>query len=636
MAWEIRPRLAVEWRLGLREIRGSAGRSVLVATLLSASTAIAGLALTGLAIPVSFDGGDSRWRSSVLAVVGLAVIALTLAVTIPVHLVSLHRRHRDLAMLASAGADRGSLLRAALAPVVALTLPAVTLGAALAAAGAAPIFDVLDGANQAFPPRAASVPWAVLGAVLVAGGSFLTGLIPALRLVRRPMVASTDPGGGLSLVSRRVMVICAVVLAGGGYALASTGASETEPGDLATGVGLVWAGAALAVPALMALAFRVPTGASFAVVYAFRQGARSLARLVPTVLAGTACVAAATTAIAFADSSAAQGRALHVPVAPLGSVLIGGGYVDDWGTMAPLELGDAIAQVEHLAPVASAVPVRVVQVDPPSTVVDSRPIMLGSPRTTLGPMVVLTPEVAGVYGLEPKVLDAVGAGKVAIPAEFEGLVPPEGHFAISFGQDAVEVPVAAVVPHTAPAPTFVSEETARLLGLTTTQASAVVTADRALTLTDQRMLVAEGAHAVVELGAPAVGTTPTQIALLAGTGGLLALVMLGMSVLSQVEAHPEERTLQAVGADRRFLRRVAFLQSWVCALMACAAGMASGLVAAQALLLARQASYGEAYSLPDGVALVSVPWPVLAAMVVVLPVLTGAVTAMVRPSPSRV
>ncbi|NLF06319.1 MAG: ABC transporter permease [Actinomycetales bacterium] len=120
------------------------------------------------------------------------------------------------------------------------------------------------------------------------------------------------------------------------------------------------------------------------------------------------------------------------------------------------------------------------------------------------------------------------------------------------------------------------------------------------------------------------------VLLFVGSAGLLALAATWIaSGLAAVESRADLATLSAVGASPRVRRRVAGLQSGFLTLTGVLPGIAGGLAVGWAFVTA---SAGLGTEMPDPTWRMAVPWTVLAAAVVVLPLLAGGATALFTPS----
>ena len=129
--------------------------------------------------------------------------------------------------------------------------------------------------------------------------------------------------------------------------------------------------------------------------------------------------------------------------------------------------------------------------------------------------------------------------------------------------------------------------------------------------------------------APERDASLTVLALV-GSAGILALAATWIaSGLAAVESRADLATLAAVGAAPRVRRRVAGLQSGFLTLTGVLPGIVGGLAVGWALVSA-SAALGTQF--PDPRWQMVVPWPVLGAALLGLPLLAGAMTALFTPA----
>lgn len=623
-------------RLSRREVAAAPARTALVAAVLVLGTVLSALAGAALVPAISAEPTGDTFLRLILGITAVLSLAVTLAVIVPINIASLRRRRRDLERLDAQGARRTTLVGVALGPGLLVTVPAVTLGAALAWLTAPRVLNSFTW--QPDPHEGALLTWGIVaGAGVVAIASIGSDLLPAAVTVGALPRAGTQPTTATGARRTDAALALATLLLGGtGLRLATVGASRIVPALATIGVALVLSAAAPALALLLRAAFRLRAG-PFELLFALRDAARHLLRVAPPAIAGAAVVAGVVVAMTYAGTTAAAAAESHRPIAPPGAALAVGRTVDDVGTIAPVDLNVIRAGVAGagVGAVADVIPVSVGQ-GPWLSVRDPH----GAPRP-LGALdgglfwdkpLVLVPGEPNAYGLGDDVLEAVNSGKLAVPIDYAALVElGNGTIDVHTGGDPfVSVPAAAVVRAGAPSPVVMSPEVARGLGMTVTQAFAIVVLDRPLTIDDERAFNDAGLRLMVEVGPQGGHPDSTQLGLLVGGGTGLVVVIVAIAALSRGEARNEGATLAAVGAETGFLRRVAFVQGGVAGLAACVIGCAAGLIIARVLLASRDSAYAGRYT-AGGVAVLDVPWPVLGALAVLLPLAVAGVSAAISP-----
>jgi len=178
-----------------------------------------------------------------------------------------------------------------------------------------------------------------------------------------------------------------------------------------------------------------------------------------------------------------------------------------------------------------------------------------------------------------------------------------------------------VLPHPMAAPlAMMTEETARSLGLRSTQSILLATTTRMPTQAEQDLaqaLVGSPYSVTVERPSPTGNTTLLILAIIAGMIALAATAI--ATALSAAEGRADLGTLAAVGASPRVRRSLSLSQSGVIAGLGSLIGTLAGLGAAMAFLLALNQRYAEVWPTPELFPL-AVPWTNIAIALVAVPV----------------
>lgn len=130
--------------------------------------------------------------------------------------------------------------------------------------------------------------------------------------------------------------------------------------------------------------------------------------------------------------------------------------------------------------------------------------------------------------------------------------------------------------------------------------------------------VVPGAVTAVERGPGSVGAVYVLVLSLAA--GLIALAASGSCVaLATADSRPDLATLAAVGSPRRIRQAIAAAQGAVVVGLGVGLGTVIGMAFAAALILARRFGTVDGVPAVDPTWSVHVPWPVLACLVVLVP-----------------
>jgi putative ABC transport system permease protein len=585
----------------------------------------------------------------------LIVAALLLEVVLlagPAFAVGLRRQRRDLALLAASGGTAADLRRTVLASGLVLGGGAAVLGGLLGIGAAALAVPALERSTSATFGPFEVAPLDVVGVALV---GTLAGLaaawVPARQAARTDVVTTLTGRRGQLRSSWRLPVV-GVVVAATGLVLTVLGAQGVELA-VAGGAVLLVVGIVLATPWLVGLlaplARRLPVAGRLAV----RDATRNRTRTAPAVAAVMATVAGVTALAIGSASDSAQGRRDYTAQLAMGAASVSLFETDPEGWAAAVRVverevpgrpvhqlrspawsEDDAREVWVAAPggVGSApedqwwdesgvfVPnFQVAVMDEaaltalvPDEVRDSavaafrsgRAVVFGS--GAVGDADEVTLEVARWDGQTSESLGrvAVPAVEVAPPADARGLMVPASVVLPPSLQD--EVPVEFVTSQLVvggpDAPVSPAEETRLTEAITALTSESSVYVERGWS--DELWLA--------RLLLVVVGGTLVLVATLTATG------------LAVADARPDHATLAAIGAAPRTRRLMAMGSAAVIGLFGAVLGVLAGLAPGIAVaypLTSDDYGFGA-----DPV--VVVPWDLLAAVAVGVPLLAVVVTGL--------
>ncbi len=599
------------------------------------------------------------------AILGLIVVMAVLEVVLlagPAFAVGARRQRRALALMAAGGAEPRHVRRVVLAQGLLVGLVAVVVGAplgiALAALARSPLTRWADATWGPFDVSERDV---ALVCLLGAGTAVLAALVPALVAGRQPVVAA--------LQGRRVVAARAAVPTVAGSVLLVLGVLMCAA-SLDEGFPELWIafsalptviGAVLLAPLLLAGAGRLAGRLPLPLRYAVRDADRQRGRTAPAVAAIAATVAAVVALGTSAGSDLTERRESYTPSGPPGTaVVMSYDGVPDWAALAAAARtalpGEPVTEVRGLRlgqPQESPSSYETVQLCRPeepaavscsgfpaswnSAFGNSLPVGAGS-LDVLAPL--LDP---GALAAARRVLAEGGVAVAGAPGgsrvELRRVVvrpAPEG------GQETARLvarasgPTAGLLPRQgiAPAQAVVSEQVAARLGTVGTVGLVVgdgLTGAQESQLRDALSLVDSRVSVSVERG-PST-TSGTVVLLLGLAAGLLVLLgTLAASSLALTEARPDLVTLGSVGAPPRTRRTIAGAYALVLALAGALLGTVAGLVPGVAAAVAvTRYGYGSmtyGTDAPSPLGRVDVPWLLITGLVVLLPLLAGAVAAL--------
>ncbi|WP_262848394.1 ABC transporter permease [Mumia quercus] len=593
---------------------------------------------------VGWDRDDAA--REVLAIVVTAIVLQVVLLAGPAFAVGVRRQRRDLALLAAAGGGPADVRRAVLAQALLLGLGAGALGAVLGLALSPAVVALIPRwfDNEAFGPF--DVMWsAVVAAVLLgAVAAFLAALVPARQVANQEVSAAlagrpSRPGrrNGWPLVGVALVVV--------GLALCFT--RGVRPGGetaVAVGTIAVVLGTVFLTPLVLAGVGRLGGALPLPLRLAVRDTTRQRARSTPAVAAVMATVAGITALAIAGASDFEQNRREYTFSYPPGTTVLSEftSGVDDAGEAAGRAAGVSFT------PLGSAGAEQIEGGDGRFA-----HVWVESGRDDewagLTQVAVATPDELAAWGVElspsqadalrsgqalvsPSARDADGRLRLTVDEESDGETTSRD--VVLDGQVA-ELGMGPVPqgPEPTVARAVISPETARAQGIPYERVRAV--AGEALSAEQLRQVRAalrdlpghQGLH--TERGFQETFTL--QLLLLVGAGGLAVLVgTLSATGLALVDARPDLATLAAVGAGPATRRTVAAAQAVVLgvlgAAMGVAVGFAPGLAATWPLTSDRWVGSPLA---EDAGPVIDIPWGILATIVVVVPLVAAAASALV-------
>lgn len=593
----------------------------------------------------------SNGMAEVVAMIAVMVLAEVVLLAGPAFAVGAKQHSRTIALVALNGGTRRQARRVVMASALVLgslgTILGILLGL-LVATALVPILQRVD--NVWWGPL--DVPWSWLLGVAGCGllAALLAAAVPAWSSARHDVVrvlagrrspTSTDP---------RVPVLGLVLLGGGiagtAYAVLTSGGDSRAAGIVAIALVAVVIGMVLVVPTLVVGLARAARGLPFAARFAARDAARHRVRSVPAV-AAIAGVVAGVVAIGISTSSdLAQSEQQYRPSLAMGDTAVttwferppAGGKAAWFATLREV--------VERTLPDAE---VRTVEtLDAGEADEGGWSLRLGETwagqngRFGLGAEIVVadTVDFLGLASADAaRAQEALDRGR-AVVLEVTPVAVDRGVLVWEdWSQEqarrkrVVPVPVDVLrVDAAAPAAVVLPTALVESEGIDTVPTALLITSalDR-----EQSTLLAERIQAVdpdamvsTERGFEATTEALIVQGVLGMVGALLMLAgTLTATSLALGDARPDLATLSAVGAEPRVRRRVAGwyafgiagLGAWLGAVV----GFVPGLALARSLTVDQYLVPG----VPQG-PFYAVPWLLVAAIVVGLPVVMGCVVAL--------
>jgi len=579
-------------------------------------------------------GGDDGTRG-VMAVIVTAIVLEVILLAGPAFAVGVRRQRRDLALLAATGASPQQIRRVVLGQAFVLGLISCLAGAAIGLALSALTVWLLPSVipSVAFGPF--EVQWVYVAAAVVLGSvaALAAAFVPARQAARQQVAAVLAGRRGTVRSSRGWPVVGVLLIAGGLAACFTLGIKPGGEVAVAGSMIAIVLGTVLLTPLLIGAVARVGTVLPLPLRLAIRDTARQRARSAPAIAAIMASVAGITTIAIGSASDFEQSRQQYVYAAEPGRMVVNvdparademldvaerssGGLrfttigaagiqaMDDSGVGVTVRTPDGYSGPSELM-VADASTLRAwgVTLDQHATrALESGQLLAGDRRVVKAGMVTIDQFAREKERRVPvkAVFADLGTGKVP-----RGPEPTIGLAVISpAAMRAHHLPwqsVRAISAKDEPVPTKAVEDkvNAALSGLAPDYGSAQV-----------------------ERGFEEKYTLPF-LALL-GFGALAVLIgTMTATGLALSDARPDFSTLAAVGAAPRTRRLVAGAQAVVLATLGTVLGIAVGFAPGIAVTWPLTS---ESYLLgveSIGGPIIRVPWLLLGAMVVVVPLLAA-------------
>ncbi|HZM81173.1 MAG TPA: ABC transporter permease, partial [Candidatus Limnocylindrales bacterium] len=602
------------------------------------------------------------------AVVAMAMLEIVLLAGAAFS-VGARRRRRELALVAAVGGKPAHVRRIVLANGVVLGVIGAIAGVLVGVATAMAAIPWLETAHN---QRAAELRVFPLAQLAMAGAAVLTGMlaavVPARVAARQDVVTALAGRRGVTRPRKRWLMV-GIVLVAGGAIVSVLGARNLTLPLVLTGMALAELGLVLCTPAVVGLVARIGGLLPPAPRIALRDTARNRAAAAPAISAVMAAVVGSVAIAVVMSAVGARNEQERRSASPIGTVAVFNNAAkgDQAASSQPFP-GDVVQGVRAALPVAQVFQIGLATcldggclvqpraaaeqacpyagdiLDHEPTVAEQRAAR-GDPRcdgvgndyTYFGgigaesiAVVVDESAAAAVAGLAPgdvaAVAGALHAGQIVVsqPRYLDhgrvtlNLSSPDRDGRI---QRRTKEALGFVLPHPMAAPlAMMTEETARSLGLGSSQSILLATTTRIPTQAEQdRAQALVGTpYAVTVERPPATGNATLLI--LAIIAGMIALAATAIATaLATAEGRADLGTLAAVGASPQVRRRLSLSQSGVIAGLGSLIGTLAGLGAAMAFLLALNQRYAEVWPTPTLFPL-TVPWTNVAIALVAVPV----------------
>jgi putative ABC transport system permease protein len=607
-------------------------------------------------LPAELQSWGTGTDDALIAVAALVVVMALIEVVLlagPAFAVGARRQSRTLALLAASGGTPRQARLVVLASGIVLGTLGAALGMVLGIAAAAAVLPVLQRFSGSwFGPF--DVPWLHLVGIAAFGllSAFLAALVPAWIASRQDVVAVLAGRRGDRPGGVRSPLIGALLL-GAGVLGSAFGALGADSGEILI--------AASAIPAVLGMILLVPlvlTGLASAsrrlpltLRYAVRDAARHRTRTVPAVAAVAATVAGVVALGVANASDGAANEATYTPMLGLGHASVTA-YRPEPGQWAQFR-----AVLDRELPAASVLELHGVGDETTtrgfrsvSFHLDGDEVPLEGWGGALGASVLVS-DTAGrevLSGLEDAEraraqasLDAGGAvvySSEALPEQnvvvrLEEYGPRGGK---AEHRSSVKVPATFVQPDTSMAlgQAVLSPAAADALRAEPQTVSLLVTSgvteDEERDISEALAAISQDVGLYVERGYTADEETLILLLVLGGLGGLLMLGgTLTATFLALSDARPDLATLAAVGASPRARRRVAASYALVVGLVGALLGAAVGFVPGIAVTYPLT---GDSWMVDSGQTLpthyLDVPWLLIGALVLALPLLTALIVGL--------
>jgi putative ABC transport system permease protein len=608
--------------------------------------------------------------SAVVLIAGLAVLEIILLAG-PAFAVSARRRRRDLALVAAAGGTPAHLRRIVLADGMVLGAVAaavgVAVGIAVAAAGRPLIehlSEVRSGAFRVYPLALAGL------AVLAVTTGVLAALVPAWISARQDVVTTLAGRRGITRSHRRWAVLGAV-LAAGGVVVAGVGAWRTNATIILAGLVVGELGMVVCTPAIVGLVARAGRWLPLAARIALRDTSRNRTAAAPAISAVMAAVVGSIAVGVVFGATTERARADYRTLSEPGDV----GLVAEGKAGA----GSSPARPEVLAALRNIMPAEEIhQVSAPSCGTADGPcfveVQMAAERACPYQPKVLRrelsdaerraaradPRCAGAglsytyfggftsdAGMTVIIAEAALAAVAKIPAEdiaevaaalrsgavvvddsrylVDGRVTLRVSTLTRSGEPGDQRSVTApgfVLPSRPRAPiTLMTEATARSLGLDVSPLVTVATTSRMPTVEEEDQLRAALGDSVWATVERPPQTDKTALVVLAIVAGVITLGAAAIATgLAAADGRADLTTLAAVGASPRVRRVLSLSQAGVIAGLGSLLGTVAGLGASTAVLAALNRGLADSWPAPTPYPL-AVPWLNVTVALLVVPLI---------------
>ena len=614
--------------------------------------------LSSMAAQLGYDTGENGMIAVLALIVVMALIEVVLLAG-PAFAVNARRHSRTLALIAASGGSPAQARRVILASGLVLGAVAAALGLVLGIALAIGVLPLLQRfSGQWFGPF--ELPWIQLVAIAAFGvlSAFLAAVVPAWLASRQDVVAVLAGRRG-DRRPRATTPVLGVVLLGGGIAAASYGAvaGDSEASAIWISAAAIASvlGMVLVVPVVVSLVARATGRLPLTVRYAARDAARHRTRTVPAVAAVAATVAGVVALGIAVSSDELRNEEAYLP-----QLAAGDGRISHWVEALPGEdVADAEASWQRIIEAARRA----------APDVEVRPVLGVGESSGGGYTSVLlrapghgdpTPSMYG-GGLAAEVIvddSAAPSGMVSEAARERVTSALRAGKAVVFTDDPIDADTVTVrtetwrdgsdrpertprstvpavyVQHdgTPPALAILPPVLADELGLVTSTAGVFLDGDldedTETAIEEAVVAVAPEASVYVERGYQRSDQSVVTLLILGTLGGVLMLGgTLTATFLALSDARPDLATMAAVGAAPRTRRRVAASYALVVGVVGALLGAGVGLI--PGIAITRPLTSMTGYDgMPDTGPFLDVPWLLIAALVLALPLLTAGVVGL--------
>jgi putative ABC transport system permease protein len=601
------------------------------------------------------------WQSPVdgntVAIAALVVTMALLEVVLlagPAFAVGARKRSRDLALMAASGATPAQGRRTILASGVVLGAVGSALGVALGLAVGWAVLPLAQRYSGSwFGPY--DVVWWQVGAVAAFGlaSAVLAAVVPAWLASRQDVVAVLNGRRGDRKPGLRSPAL-GVVLLGAGIALAAYGALGSGTETMIAGAALLAVlGMILLVPVVLVGLARLSRRLPLVLRFAVRDASRHRTRTVPAVAAVAATVAGVV-ALGIANASdAAENEATYVPTLAMGQGAVNGWGLDEatWDRISaavarevPAARTVAVAGLSEGGPDRGFREFRFHVVSGPQYRLESYDGSLGSALLVGDRVPAFLPGLTADQRAHADAVLAAGgvmlfASEPHADADVRASVTDHGRRggkgADTVGRATLPATFVDLDVPTAPGMGVISPAAARALG--TPPRTVAVVVDGGVSESEQQDVeeavgaITQDAGFYVERGYQSSDETVILLLVLGALGGVLMLGgTLTATFLALSDARPDLATLAAVGASPRSRRGVAasyaVVVGFVGAVLGAAVGFVPGVAVTYPLTGASAGYYPGVEGLPTHY--LAVPWLLIGALVVALPLLTALVVGL--------